>query len=892
MARYTTASGKSISLGKKLGAGGEGAVYDIAGAPKLVAKIYHPHRLNHALANKVRAMVVDPPEDATRQPPLNHVSIAWPIDVVMNGRNFVGYIMPKLPKSDDLYDLLQPQQRKKQHGHLNHRHLYRTARNLALAMEAIHRKNYVIGDVNFKNALFNDDALITIVDCDSMQVTDAHGTVHRCIVGMPEYTPPELQGKDFNQEIRTANHDAFGLAVLIFQLLMQGFHPFTGRARPGVPDVEQSHVHCIRQQIFPYLDNQAYEPPRVAPSFYVLPGMLQTMFIRAFTQIQNRPTPKEWAQIISMIEKRLVQCTNDSDHFYPSDGACVICEIEYNSGRRQRTSPAPKPTVSTQVPLTQTHTSGQSTPQRANTNRTPTTPLPTTSTTGPLQPAPISTPSAQPASQPVRGTPPPVSMPSAPMSGRLLFGWLLSSSAQLVRWLQPFLKYIVALIVSVILINMIVSAYTDLVASQSTQQSGVPEQPPAPTRVQPTAVPIIATQTPVPSTPTVAIIAAACLPTDIISSTWPMLNPELHAQLRVSEFGATVASRYGPVRNITTQLVASTGAVQSPVKLIEACGTGYGGLIDINDAQARNYLGCTPETCDLQRITPVLFAHDVLIRRNDLRTINVSGRSSLLEQLLQRRTNTAELSVIMLQQNNFDQQSFANVVLPLLQKPLVVIRNNTVLWHNKQQRVDSVSIPNTTTWYSPAQHFVTTPLSQPIAQVTHIVNLTGMQWQDGTQIMATEYKSWFDSCDKRNDQHPACSYIDSVRANGTTLTITYVPGVPTDVAETIAPYAIRAGGNSTEALLNSTTTQLKLQMPFETTQHVLKSTQYQINIETFTDLQQFNARLRRNDTQIAIADHVFANQLVALLASDPLSSDTQIDLVPNGGVYVFEDTQE
>ncbi|MBM4413334.1 MAG: hypothetical protein FJ040_07820, partial [Chloroflexi bacterium] len=794
-------------------------------------------------------------------------------------------------KSDDLYDLLQPQQRKKQHGHLNHRHLYRTARNLSLAMEAIHRKKYVIGDVNFKNALFNDDALITIVDCDSMQVTDANGIVHRCIVGMPEYTPPELQGKDFNQEIRTANHDAFGLAVLIFQLLMQGFHPFTGRARPGVPDVEQSHVHCIRQQIFPYLDNQPYEPPRVAPSFYVLPGMLQTMFIRAFTHVQNRPTPKEWAQIISMIEKRLVQCTNDSDHFYPSDGACVICEIEYNSGRRVRTSPAPKPTVSTQVPLNPTQSSGQSAAQPTRTNKSPTS-LPSTSTTGPLQPAPISTPSAQPASQPVRITPPPVSLPSAPMSGRLLLGWLISSSAQLVRRIRPYFKYVIALIIGLILINAIVSAFTEIIASQNSSQPATAIEQSTPTIVQVTATQIRVTQTQVPATPTTAIIAATCVPEDIISSSWPMLNPSLYAQLRVATFGSTVASRYGPVLNITSQLVPNTETAQSPVKLIEACGSGYGGLIDLNDTQTSNYLGCTSDTCNLQHITPVMFAHDVLIRRNDLRTINVSGRASLLEQLLQRPTNTAELSVIMLRQSNFDQQSFANMVLPLLQKPLVVIRNNTAIWHNMQQRIDSVTIPNTTPWYSPSQQIVTTSVSTPIAQVTHVVDVTGLKWQDATQIKATDYKSWFDGCASRNDQHPACVYVDTVRATGTTLTITYLPGIPEDMAETIAPYAIRGGGSSTEALLRSSTTKLEVQLPFETTQHVLKSDQYQITIETFTDLQQFNTRLRRNDTQIAIVDDEFAHQLVALLVSDPLNSDAQIDLVPNGGVYVFENTQE
>ena len=245
MARYSTDKGSTLNTDKALGAGGEGTVYTIVGQPHAVAKIYHAHRLTKALADKVTAMVADPPDDESRNDPqLKHVSIAWPEQVLFHNGKFVGYVMPKIPKSDDLYDLLQPQQRAKQHPHADHRMIYRTARNFATAMAAIHRKKYVIGDVNFKNALFTDQALITIVDCDSMQVTDAKGTIHRCLVGLPEYTAPELQGADFGKVNRTTESDTFGLAVLIFQLLMQGFHPFAGRPLPGAPDVEQVHVYC------------------------------------------------------------------------------------------------------------------------------------------------------------------------------------------------------------------------------------------------------------------------------------------------------------------------------------------------------------------------------------------------------------------------------------------------------------------------------------------------------------------------------------------------------------------------------------------------------------------------------------------------------------------------
>jgi len=47
-------------------------------------------------------------------------------------------------------------------------------------------------------------------------------------VGKPEYTAAELQGRDFSTMDRKASHDNFGLAVLIFHLLMEGIHPFAG----------------------------------------------------------------------------------------------------------------------------------------------------------------------------------------------------------------------------------------------------------------------------------------------------------------------------------------------------------------------------------------------------------------------------------------------------------------------------------------------------------------------------------------------------------------------------------------------------------------------------------------------------------------------------------------
>ncbi|OIP71251.1 MAG: hypothetical protein AUK48_12680 [Oscillatoriales cyanobacterium CG2_30_44_21] len=101
------------------------------------------------------------------------------------------------------------------------------ARKLARAVRSVHSRGYVIGDVNESNVLVADDAIVTLVDTDSFQVNDGT-TIYRCTVGKPEYTPPELQGMSFRDVDRSVQHDLFGLGVLIYQLLMEGTHPFGG----------------------------------------------------------------------------------------------------------------------------------------------------------------------------------------------------------------------------------------------------------------------------------------------------------------------------------------------------------------------------------------------------------------------------------------------------------------------------------------------------------------------------------------------------------------------------------------------------------------------------------------------------------------------------------------
>src|SRR5262249_29326688 len=83
-----------------------------------------------------------------------------------------------------------------------------------------------------------------------------------------EYTPPELMrvGQAFGEFDRNEHHDAFGLGVLIFLLLMDGNHPFdTWYVGPGTRPNKKDR---IAQGFWPYskAGHPHFRPRREAPA--------------------------------------------------------------------------------------------------------------------------------------------------------------------------------------------------------------------------------------------------------------------------------------------------------------------------------------------------------------------------------------------------------------------------------------------------------------------------------------------------------------------------------------------------------------------------------------------------------------------------------------------------
>ena len=217
-----------------VGVGAEGTVYRLPSSPNLVAKIYGRDRIDNERSRKLQAMIGYPPR--TRDDDTGHVYVAWPEDTIHDTANgpIVGFLMPEVDKGNALFQYFNPRLRRTQVAHVNYANLCSVAKSISVALDQLNGAGYVVGDINESNAFILADQQVTLIDADSFRVTDNQtNEVFPCKVGKPEYTAPEIQGQNYDNVDRHVNHDRFALAVIIYQLLMEGMHPFSGvyRAR-------------------------------------------------------------------------------------------------------------------------------------------------------------------------------------------------------------------------------------------------------------------------------------------------------------------------------------------------------------------------------------------------------------------------------------------------------------------------------------------------------------------------------------------------------------------------------------------------------------------------------------------------------------------------------------
>lgn len=314
-----TRSRSRLTLSKHIGRGGEGDVFAVAERPGYLAKIYRK-TVDGLLAAKLDHLA------SRRIPSLRAVS-AWPEEPIAAPHGgIVGFLMPAVTDAKPLHELMSPKLRRSEFPAASFNLLVEVALSIAKALDAFHAQDLVVGDINGRNILVRQSGSVCFIDIDSIQVGD--GRQFPCTVGMPEYTPPELQGLSFADHRRSKDSDLFGLPVLIFQLLAMGRHPFDG--------TRLAREKAIKRHVSAFAWAAPFRTRPLAPlgmkPEQVLDDRMAQLFANAFAvkaRFTGRPTARAWADALADYQTHLNTCASNPQHQFPmSLSRCPWCELE------------------------------------------------------------------------------------------------------------------------------------------------------------------------------------------------------------------------------------------------------------------------------------------------------------------------------------------------------------------------------------------------------------------------------------------------------------------------------------------------------------------------------------------------------------------------------------
>ncbi len=300
--------------------GGEGEVRKVISAParfrNSCVKLYYQKKRTVEQENKIKYMVHNPPQKVAG----NGFLIGWPLDSVADSEgHFLGFIMPlAFTDSKQLIILTAPKLSKKLGDEWFSR--YDRARgkyalisrlklinNIAVPIHILHSTHkYVLKDFKPENVLITHEGKVTIVDMDSVQISEGEKLLFPGTAATPNYIPPEFYNKGVGKASDVPlneSWDNFALGVVFYQVLF-GLHPYVVtpwvQKDPNCSEIFQN----IEQNLFPYGPNgqkiKSYPP--LHKKFGILPAQLKQLFLNAFSSMESlRPGADEWGQTIHEI---------------------------------------------------------------------------------------------------------------------------------------------------------------------------------------------------------------------------------------------------------------------------------------------------------------------------------------------------------------------------------------------------------------------------------------------------------------------------------------------------------------------------------------------------------------------------------------------------------------
>jgi eukaryotic-like serine/threonine-protein kinase len=317
-------AGTAVTVGERLGEGGQGVVHavTIGGAPYAVK--WYRFSATGELRKSIAALV-------ERGRP--HRDFIWPIDLVVSDElPGFGYVMPRLEAR-----FLSFAQLVSRADQPPFRVVTTIGRHLVAAFEALHSAGLCYRDISFGNLWVDADAAdVAIIDNDNVGLDG--GDVF--VWGTLRFMAPEVVRREASPSSLT---DLHSLAVFLFYLFMHG-HPLEGvKTDESYSWADSSHRsetdlalrHFGTEPVFIFDPDDQSNPPRpgdpVSVWWRLYPRFFRAVFERAFTSGLRDPSglgrvaEGVWRRALVRLRDCVSVCSCQASVFFDPDDSGLRC---------------------------------------------------------------------------------------------------------------------------------------------------------------------------------------------------------------------------------------------------------------------------------------------------------------------------------------------------------------------------------------------------------------------------------------------------------------------------------------------------------------------------------------------------------------------------------------
>jgi serine/threonine protein kinase len=262
---------------------------------------------------------------------------AWPLAVLKKEDKNAGIVLPYVDKDDvitlDHWIESHLLQKIEPYNDSLSRKISILA-NLADVVVNFHNQNIAIVDLKPSNiVVYRRTGDVCLLDCDSLKITTNTGQSFQPTHVTGGYILPEAIGPKMDISSLGAEQDLYAFAVIAFQVLNYGIHPYQGILSTDIPDTETNDQKA-KKALYSYGFKQSdFIAPLPQSTHLSWPKELRLLFDAAFTPGARRAPIKVWCEFFkNLLDTRsLARCQNSPSnvqHIRFNEMPCASCMRE------------------------------------------------------------------------------------------------------------------------------------------------------------------------------------------------------------------------------------------------------------------------------------------------------------------------------------------------------------------------------------------------------------------------------------------------------------------------------------------------------------------------------------------------------------------------------------